>query len=267
MKAKVCLSLLGAVSFVFADDASNVSARALFMTTAGSLITVENQQTNKSTEAKRKSLTAKKKNTTNTNLTKAEIPAGIEVKVYKIMEGNLEEINLKKSALKSGDEFFVGFRTNLPGFVEVINVTPDKRVNKLGVWQVQAFQEVKLPPEGNFKLTGIKGKEKLMLIFYPCKPVQTQTASTRDIVIAQSAPVAQVNSYVENSLPSCSYENNGVEYNLPNKKVVVSRDIVLTDTNKLVTYSSYEDGSNYYIGKFSANSIKPVVATIEILHK
>jgi len=240
------------------------------MTTAGSQVAVEenqevSQQAKANAETKNEKVVAKKKSGANTNFTKAEIPAGLEVKVYKIIGDSYTPVNLKRSTLRSGEEFFVVFRTNLPGFVEVINVTPDKRVNKLGVWEVQGFQEVKLPPEGNFKLTGTKGKEKLMLVFYPCNPVQT--ALTRDIVVVQSSQTAQVSSHVKSSLPSCSYEGNGVQYNLPNKNLVVTRDIVITNTNKWVAYSSYEGESNYYIGKFSADNIKPVVATLEILHK
>ena len=264
MKRKTYLSILGALSFIFADSSPEVSARALFMTTAGSHITVDNQEANQSVK-KEKVTHAKKRRKRYHVFTKAEIPAGLEVKVYKITSDGYRRVNLRRSVLRDGDEFFVEFRTNLPGFVEVINVTPDKRVNKLGVWKVQAFQEVRLPPQGNFKLTGRKGREKLMLVFYPCKPVKT--AFTRDIVIAQSTPTAKVDSRVEKSLPGCEYDEEGVEYDLPDKKVVVSRDIVLTNAEQKTEYSSYEGGSNYYIGKFSANNVKPIVATIEILHK
>lgn len=237
------------------EEESESSIRAIFLSTSNNVIEVNTSKTYKRPKAY--------------TFTKAEIPAGIELKVYKVQkDGRIKQINLRKNILKTGDEFYIEFRTNVPGFVEVINITPKGEIKLLGVWKIPAFTPVRLPPKGNFKLVNKKGKEKLVFILYPCQPVVSK--NSRDIEVVYTSNQIQLSQYVKQKLPICSYTSNGVIYTLNNeRKVVSARDIIISSSqSKLQTqYVSYEQGANYYIDMINPEDIKPIVATIEIIHR
>lgn len=237
------------------------------MSTAGSIVKAEDEKN----ISKNEKYVSKKepKKIEKTTLTKAQIPAGMELKVYKISnDGKKQEVNLKKTIFKDNEKFVVTLRTNLPGYVEVINKNPSNKITSLGKWQVPAFAEVTIPSEGEFSFAGEKGKEQLWFVFYPCKPVNEDTkfqTASRDITIVNSSNSMNVSYNINKSIPVCEYRENGVEYKSDKKVYTVTRDIVLNSGVKNVNYS-YEDGSNYYVTKIDKKNIKPVVAVIEIIH-
>lgn len=252
----------------FSEEAANV--RALFMSTAGSIVDTSSE---KSKEAQKTQVKTAKKNSTSKIATKYSIPAGLEVRAVKVLEDGREiPIDLKKNALKSGEKFVIYFRTNLPGYVQIVNVTPDKRLNRLGVWQVPEFAEVKFPPEGEFTLAGVKGREKLMMVFYPCNPSmnsERQVAYTRDIVVVNNRDNnLRVSNEISQNLPICFYEGEKIVYqNYQRIYAVETRDIILSSSSRHNVMSSYEDGRNYYISRVSNKKISPLVVELEILHK
>ncbi len=151
---------------------------------------------------------------------------------------------------------------NFFGYINSIN-----KVNKLGVYQVDPFNYIQLPSNGEFQFTGTKGDEKLVLMFYPCdtKSKFTQVA-TRDIVITQ--PSSNTNySQLNDTVPSCKVSDEQIEYKINNKtQKYASRDIITTNSFQNSNYT-YEDGSVYSIEKLDNKNIKPIVTVIEFKHR
>ena len=259
MKKFLLLSALLTLVIGFSsDEKTEPNIRAVFISTANNVIEVNPSKAHKKTHK-------------NYQFTKAEIPAGIELKVYKILKnGEVKEVNLKRNVLKTGDEFFIEFRTNVPGIVQAINITPDKRVKPLGVWSVPAFFPVRLPPNGNFKLVKKKGKEKLVLILYPCKP----KAYTKDLEITNyNSYQVQLKPYVGKVLPACNSERTADKkhiagiYLSSNGEIRNARDIEFVLSKYKPQYATYEQGAYYYITPIKPGEVKPIVATIEIIHR
>jgi len=275
MKKRIFLaSILGGIGIFFlgntvlSENIANV--RALFMSTAGSIIDTSSEKTK---EISKTHVASSKKHSSSKAITKYSIPAGLEVRAVKVLDNGKEiPIDLRKNALKSGEKFVIYFKTNLPGYVQILNITPDKRLNRLGVWQVSEFTEVKFPPEGEFTLTGVKGKEKLMMVFYPCMPsmdTEKQVSYTRDIiVVSQKDSNLKVDDGISHNLPICFYEKDRIVYQ-KNKNVytIATRDIVLSSKFGRNIMSGYEDERNYYVSKVNYRKMTPLIVELEILHK
>ncbi|MEZ0322879.1 MAG: hypothetical protein ABWJ98_01020 [Hydrogenothermaceae bacterium] len=262
------LVLISAIAFpVYSALSTETSTRAIFMSTAGSVIEKTEQKGN---EESKKAATAKKITNSNSSL-KQKIPAGLSIQVLKVEENNsLTPVNPSKYTFKSGDRFIVKFETNLPGYVEIYNITPDKRINNLGTYEVPGFSAAKFPKEGEFQLVNKKGIETLEFVFHPCNPEKsdTQKVASRDItVVSNENTSAVVNSSYAQALPSCSIKDEGIEYKQNNGKVamITSRDIIATNSSN---YSNvkFEDNTIYSIKKISNNSVKPIIAVLKIKH-
>lgn len=257
---------LSALTLSFAEESS---LRAIFMSPAGSVIKTEEQKQPEKQEVSKtekvvKKTTAKKSNSDNYKI----VNAGLSVEVVKVEDdGRAFNVDPKKYVFKDGDKFIVKFQTNLPGYVEVYNINSMNKINKLGVYQVEPFTYVQLPPNGEFQFTGTKGDEKLVLTFYPCntKSKSTQVA-TRDIVISQTT--SNVNySQLNDTVPSCKVSEDQVEYKINNKiQKYASRDIITTNKIQNSNYA-YEDGAVYSIEKIDNKNIKPIITVIEFKHK
>lgn len=256
MKSRVILLVFFILSLIYFNlwgAQEKASSRAIFMSTAGSAI-----QTTPQKVAKAQTLPQK-------------IPAGLALEVVKIYpDGTVKTVNPSKHIFKTGDKFIVKFQTNLPGIVEVFNITPDKRINFLGTWQVPAFQPVQLPPEAEFQLTkpvkSAKGIEELQFMFYPCR-VSPQIAS-RDIRVVSpqgGSYYGDINEGYLNLLPGCRYENQRVIIeNEGQTSSYQSRDII---TSTPFSKSNYEGGYTYAINEFSQKEFKPLRAVLRIHHK
>jgi len=272
-KVHILSFILGGVGlFLLGDRAfseATANVRALFMSTAGSIVDTSSEKTKETEKTQLK--TAKKKSSS--IVTKVSIPAGLEVRAVKVLEDGREiPIDLKRNALKSGEKFIIYFRTNLPGYVQIVNITPDKRLNKLDVWQVPEFSEVKFPPEGEFTLTGVKGREKLLMVFYPCNPLITgerQVDYTRDIVVVNNRDNnLKVSDEIRQNLPGCFYEGEKLVYQKGKRRYFTeTRDIIISSSARQSLMSSYEDERNYYVSRVSNKKINPLVVELEVLHK
>jgi hypothetical protein len=241
-------------SKVYSSD-EKVSARSLFMTTAGSIIDI-----NKPKPVSQKTKPSSKDST---NLVK--IPSGLSIEIVKIEGGKGIPVNPKKYLFKTGDEFIVKFQANTPGIVKVYNINPIGKITPLGMWIIKSgFLSTQLPPnEGTFKFVNTKGKEKLIFVFYPCKVEEQfiQYALVRDIVLVDNKGQKTVsyNEEFSNYLPGCDVFKTQVE-----TKVASSRDIVLSSNADLV---KFENGANYVISYTDNQNAKPIVAVIELKHK
>jgi hypothetical protein len=257
MKMLIFITVLLLVFSNKAYTSSNeeVSARSLFMTTAGSTIDI-----NKPKPVSQKTKPSSKDST---NLVK--IPSGLSIEIVK-MEGDRGiPVNPKKYLFKTGEEFIVKFQANTPGIVKVYNINPIGKITPLGMWIIKSgFLLTQLPPnEGTFKFVNTKGKEKLIFEFYPCKVEQqfTQYALVRDIVLVDNKgqKTASYNEEFSNYLPGCDVFKTQVE-----TKVASSRDIILSSNADLV---KFENGANYVISYTDNQDAKPIVAVIELKHK
>ncbi|MCC6026224.1 MAG: DUF4384 domain-containing protein [Caldimicrobium sp.] len=256
MKILIFITVLLLVFSNKAYTSSNeeVSARSLFMTTAGSTIDIN--------KPKPVSLKTKPSSKYSTNLVK--IPSGLSIEIVKLEGGKGIPVNPKKYQFKTGEEFIVKFQTNAPGIVKVYNMNPKGKITHLGTWIIKSgFLETKLPNEGAFKFVNTKGKEKLIFEFYPCKVEEqfAQYALARDIVLVdnKSQRTASYNEEFANYYPRCEKYKTQVE-----REVVSSRDIVLFSNADLV---KFENGANYVISYTDNQNNNPIVAVIELQHK
>jgi hypothetical protein len=258
----ITVLLLVFSSKVYTSSNEEVSARSLFMTTAGSIIDIN---TPLKTDTKNTKLSSTKsiQKKDSTNLVK--IPSGLSIEIVKVEKGKGIPVNPQKYQFKTGEEFIIKFQTNTPGIVKVYNINPMGKITYLGMWLIKSgFLPTQLPPnEGTFKFVNIKGKEKLIFEFYPCKVEEqfTQYASVRDIVLVdnKSPKTANYNEEFSNYLPRCDVFKTQVE-----REVASSRDIVLSSNADLV---KFENGANYVISYTDNQNAKPTVAVIELAHK
>lgn len=260
----------GSLSILFHFAKAQTSARAVFMSTSGSIIS---ENSNEYKNKQQKQLSKVKKGKSEKEILQ-EIPAGISIEVLKINEDrNLVKVNPSKHKFNTGDKFVVNFETNLPGFVSIYNITPDKRINYLGTYQVSAFQVTRLPVDGEFQFINKKGEEKLQFVFYPCKPNENETIS-RDISIVKSGYQNGYgnikDSYLHN-LPLCYINDKSLEYKHKDGKVVIaSRDIINLNGDSRILSSNtakYEEDRLYFIQNINADEIKPIYSLIRLKHK
>jgi hypothetical protein len=256
MKMLIFITVLLLVFSSKAYTSSNekVSARSLFMTTAGSTIDIN----------KPKPISQKTKPSSIDSANLVKIPSGLSIEIVKLEGGKEIPVNPKKYRFKTGEEFIVKFQANVPGIVKVYNINPKGKITPLGTWIIKSgFLLTKLPNEGTFKFVNIKGKEKLIFEFYPCKVEEqfTQYASVRDIVLVdnKSPKTANYNEEFSNYLPRCDVFKTQVE-----REVASSRDIVLSSNADLV---KFENGANYVMSYIDNQIANPIVAVIELKHK
>jgi hypothetical protein len=265
MKMLIFLTILLLVlsSKVYSSSDEKVSARSLFMTTAGSTIDINQpfKTVSKNTKASSTNSIPKKDST---NLVK--IPSGLSIEIIKIEGDSGIPVNPKTYRFKTGEEFIVKFQANTPGIVKVYNINPIGKITPLGMWIIKSgFLLTRLPSnEGTFKFVNTKGKEKLIFEFYPCKVEEqqfTQYALARDIVLVDNKgqKIASYNEEFSNYVPGCDVFKTQVE-----TKVANSRDIILSSNADLV---KFENGANYVISYTDNQNAKPIVAVIELKHK
>jgi hypothetical protein len=242
-------------SKAYTSSNEEVSARSLFMTTAGSTIDIN----------KPKPVSQKTKPSSKDSTNVVKIPSGLSIEIVKIEGSRGIPVNPKKYRFKTGEEFIVKFQANTPGIVKIYNINPIGKITPLGMWIIKSgFLLTQLPPnEGTFKFVNTKGKEKLIFEFYPCKVEEqfTQYALVRDIVLVdnKNQKTASYNEEFSNYLPGCDVFKTQVE-----TKVASSRDIVLSSNANLV---KFENGANYVLSYTDNQNAKPIVAVIELKHK
>jgi hypothetical protein len=259
----ITVLLLVFSSKVYTSSNEEVSARSLFMTTAGSIIDINTPfKTNSKNTKLSSTKSIQKKDSTNL----VKIPSGLSIEIVKVEKGKGIPVNPQKYQFKTGEEFIVKFQTNTPGIVKVYNINPIGKITPLGMWIIKSgFLLTQLPSnEGTFKFVNTKGKEKLVFEFYPCKVEEqqfTQYALARDIVLVGNKNQKTVNYNEEftNFLPRCEIYKTKVE-----TEVVSSRDIVLSSNADLV---KFENGANYVMSYTDNQNAKPIVAVIELKHK
>ncbi|MEZ0343758.1 MAG: hypothetical protein ABWJ99_02990 [Caldimicrobium sp.] len=193
------------------EKVSSSYARSLFMSTAGSVI-----QYDKNKETKKKVSTAKPsmKYASKNNFT-----TGMQIQVLRLAGDNiLKPVNPYSYVFKEGDKFKVRVRVNLPGVVMFYNVDPKGNENYLGAWPIEkAFSTVEIPYEGSFEFYGVKGEDKLYVIFKPCQvnpeivsTFEKKTSYSRSIRLVDSASTqkVQLKEEVHTYLPTCVADIN-----------------------------------------------------------
>lgn len=263
VKKLISLTLISITSFVFAEEIA--STRAIFMSTAGSTVSTEKSQESK---ISKQTNVTNQGNISNQKTLEQVIPAGLSIEVLKIERNGMPvKVNPSNYRFKTGDKFIVRFQTNLPGYVGIYNITPDKRINRLGIYQVPAFQSVQLPMDGEFEFVNKKGKEELAFIFVPCKP-EDKVASRDIVTVSSQNNYGNVSSYYVENLPFCKVrEDDEIEYSIPKGKVITaSRDIINTASYSTLD-SKYESGNIYTIKNMNFENIEPIVAILRFFHK
>ncbi|MDW8434296.1 MAG: hypothetical protein RMK35_05775 [Aquificaceae bacterium] len=192
---------------------------------------------------------------------------GMEVQVLVPSGMGLRPVDHKNHIFRTGDRFKVQVFYNSPGVVEFYNENPEGKVTYLGRWVVeQAFSGTVLPKDGWFSFKDKKGRDKLIVYFYPCQPYDKKvveeiyTAYSRDIGVVKDNSLSKLNidENVYASLPMCNFSESG---RMKEDYVSASRNIVYMEektTRKTYYFVSLED--------YKANN-KPVIAVLEFIHR
>ncbi|AHF97988.1 MAG: hypothetical protein ACPLW6_07395 [Desulfurella sp.] len=271
----VLIALFGFVSLAFGGD--GVSSRALFFSTAGTAISVPSVSSTKieTTTVVEKHTVTKVTNSNEDYAAKANefyqkkpyvkkiaqtlqqnIPAGFSIKIEKVTDSGIINVNPSDYKFKTGDKFIVNFQTNLPGIVEVSNISPTGEETKLIQEYVEAFTPIQIPGngQGEFEFQDSTGVEKLVFKLYSCKNPSKQTyiASRSINIVRNNDNYGKVNNAVFESLPNCkkSYESNASS----------SRSIVISN-------NSYVEDASYYVSNTEAGSSQPIVAIVRLIHE
>lgn len=260
-KMFVSLSLFG---LVFAQESSQVSPRVLFKSTAGSEVYVENSRSEKqSPKTVTKARTRKE-----TPSAKVSPHLGMYVEVYAVKGGRNILVDPKRYTFSSGERFKVKVYYNSPGVVEFINVDPNGKVSYLGKYVLEEpFSGTMLPADGSFVFVDTKGKEKLIINFYPCRVDDKNRA--REINIASSRGIALVkdeeykNVSFNLNLPTCNIQESQPQQITVDTYVASARGItVVEEVKEKRTY--YFVSSDKYVEQ---DKVQPITAVLELIHK
>lgn len=260
------------------------SSRALFLSTAGTVISSPSSNNKKGiTYKKTTTVITEKPEVTSTqrisnpssvyNINpvsfKEEIPTGVSVKIIKInTNGSSEYVNPATYNFKTGQKFIVKFETNTPGLISVENISP--RGNKTWLIMpkpVEALKNIILPiPPFYFKFNGKPGIEKLKFVFDSCRynissyqPNTDGGSSSRSIVLGGggSSGYGNISTQALDNLPVCSENSNNnlkeADYNYSS-----SRSISLG--------GSFEQNASYYVYKNPTKDMRAISFTIKINH-
>ncbi|MCX7873199.1 MAG: hypothetical protein N2327_02035 [Caldimicrobium sp.] len=261
LRTIVFLIVFSISSISFAQE--NISPRSLFISPTGGRI--EYKEEKRAREGV-KSQVHRKEETPKTKATKEQY-LGMEVQVLVPTEMGLRPIDHKSHVFSTGDRFKVQIFYNSPGVVEFYNENPEGKITYLGQWIVeQAFSGTVLPKDGWFWFKDKKGKDKLIIYFYPCQPQDKKVVErvysmySRDIGVIRDKSLSKLklDENVYTSLPICSIsesEKKREDY------ASASRNIIYVEektTRKTYYFASLED--------YKANN-KPVVAVLEFIHQ
>lgn len=257
MRKGFLLSILGIglSSLVLAQSSS---PRSLFLSTQGSPVHVRDKEDVKAENKASVRKHAKSANNTKTSSQaqskSSKIYLGAELQVL-VPSGNLmKPINPKTHVFKEGDMFKVQLLYNSPGLVEFVNIDRTGKERYLGKWVVEkSFEGAVLPGDGWFRFEGPKGKDLLLVRFYPCSPNEgivreVRNVSSRSIGFVRDEKVGEVKVVQElSSLPACTdlpkKEPTGWETYASSRSIsYVGNEIVEMErkNNKLYHLVSYE---------------------------
>lgn len=247
--------------FISAISFAEPNARSLFMSTAGSMVEVKDEKPQKkqtvSTTSNKK---AKKEEV-------QDVYMGMQVAVYLKGENNLVPVNHRKYVFRTGQEFKVQVMYNTPGVVEFYNINSRGQKNYLGRWLVEKpFEGTLLPKDAFFKFEGEKGKEKLLILFYPCQPhdkkvVEEIMVASRDIAVVKDESYKEVSLRDNINLPMCNFEDmekrrdkDNVVTQAASRNIVVMEERTTRRVYYLVNSKDYKQG-------------EPIVAVLELEHR
>ncbi len=260
-KVLLPLSILG---LALAQESSQVNPRALFKSTAGSEVYVEQSQS----EKQGPKTTARAKTKKEAPTARVSPHLGMYVEVYSVKEGRNILVDPKRYAFSSGERFKVKVYYNTPGVVEFINVDPNGKASYLGKYVLEEpFSGTMLPADGSFVFVDTKGKEKLVINFYPCrvddrhKAREVNTASSRGIALVKDEEYKNTSFKV--NLPTCNIEEMQPQQITVDTYVASARGITVVEEVK-------EKRTYYFVSsdKYSKQgTTQPITAIIELIHK
>lgn len=242
------------------------SPRNLFMSPAGSKI--EYREDDKKEKDITKVQQKEKTNKSTAIETTRKEYLGMEVQVLIPAGIGLRPIDYKRHVFKTGDRFKVQIFYNSPGIVEFENENPEGKVSYLGRWIVEsAFSGSLLPRDGWFSFDAKKGRERLIIYFYPCQPYdkklveETKTAYSRDIAFVKDKNIDEQVTIKENiysSLPLCDFSE---KKRSRDEYVSMSRDIVYKEEKTTKAF--------YYLAPYERykEDKKPIIAILEFTHR
>lgn len=238
------------------------SARSLFMSTAGSEV-IYREETKTVREVVRKE---QKERIRPKETPSPQVYYGLSLQVYAEKNGRLVPVDPRKYTFRTGDRFKVKVLYNSPGIVEFINVDPQGRETHLGRWVVEeAFTGTMLPADGYFKFTDTKGRELLIVRFFPCVPQdrnmvrEINTASSRAITVVRDEDIKPVS--FNASLPACPTSGMPEERNY--------RDYITASSRGITVVHERVEKRTYYL--MSQDSYQregqPITAVLELKHR
>ena len=117
-----------------------------------------------------------------------EVHAGIAYQVWLLgRDGSRTPVDPANRVFASGERFEVDYRPNFPGTIEVFNIDPVGKQERIDRLELAAAELGKLGP---YEFGGEKGEEKLRIVLYPCLSSRTAggTATSRGISKVQIRP-------------------------------------------------------------------------------
>lgn len=234
------------------------SARSLFMSTAGSEVIYKQEttvRTEKQTRVKREASTPR-----------PQVYYGMSLQVYANKNGRLVPVDFRSYTFRTGDRFKVKVTYNSPGIVEFVNIDPEGRENYLGNWVVEeAFTGTMLPAEGSFKFTGTKGRELLIVRFFPCRPEDRDMV--REINVSSSRAIQFVRD--EDIKPaSFGAELSACNPNRIKRHGGYSEYTTASSRSIMVVHEQVEKRTYYFVSQENyQRGEEPIVAVLEFKHR
>ncbi len=262
-KVLLPLSILG---LALAQEPSQVNPRVLFKSTAGSEVYIEQSQSEE--QSPKTTARAKAKTKKESPTAKVSPHLGMYVEVYSVKEGRNILVDPKRYAFSSGERFKVKVYYNSPGVVEFINVDPNGKVSYLGKYVLEEpFSGTMLPADGSFVFVDTKGKEKLIINFYPCRvddknrAREVNTASSRGIALVKDEEYKNTSFKV--NLPTCNIEERQPQQITVDTYVASARGITVVEEVKEKRTYYFMSGDKYV----EQDKVQPIIAVLELIHK
>lgn len=169
----------------FAENSAKNTARALFMSTAESKVSVPTEAQNRGSQAQQKV-----SNRQNVKRPQQAVAYGLQFQVFLVRDDKEIPVNPARHIFREGDRFKVQITTNTPGIIMVANRDPLGKETFLGSWPIErAFSKVMIPAEGYFEFYGPKGEDLLYVLFIPCKVEENTISAYKNYSVSRSIRV------------------------------------------------------------------------------
>jgi hypothetical protein len=122
------------------------------------------------------------------NPTEAQVHAGIAYQVSLLgADGSRTLVDTARRTFATGERFEIAYRPNFPGVVDVYNIDPAGREERIDSVQLGVAQLATLGP---YEFVNTKGNETLRIVLQPClgSVADGQSAGNRGIARAQIRP-------------------------------------------------------------------------------